>query len=1147
MARYPESAKISRGENRKMNRRTVFSVLTFAIILCVCGLVYGQETTGNISGHVNDQNGAAVANAKVTVESTDTSFSRTYQTNEEGLFTATLLPPGNYHITVEMAGFKKHVQSDVQISVNDRRSIDIALEAGGVTEVVNVTSEPSIIQQSPTQQSLVNGTQIRQLPLNNRNFVQLATLAPGVVSSNPSQIGFGGLSTVQLSINGNRTSAINWLVDGSRNVDTGSNLTLLTTPSVDAIQEFTILTSNYAPEFGRNGGGVINVVTRSGTDKFHGNLYEFVRNDAFNARDPFITAPISALSSPGNPVFKQPLRYNDFGGTIGGPVYFLNFGEGVPAIYDGHGRTYFFFSQEFRRVRSSSIPVGTVATDAQRNGVFTTTITDPTTGLPFTNNTIPTARFNANSVALLQYILRANEARNGVFDQFRRVTPVAGNFRQSMFRLDHRINSKYNLMVRYIQDNFDRTDPGGNLFQDPFILTNASGTLFPFVASGQTTTPGKNFVASVRMAFTPTIVNELAFDYAFNEIISQFTGTGLRANTPGFTSPELFPENTLGSVPNISISAFNGLTFTPPANINNPSYTWRDNLTWVKSNHTFKFGAFLSKEQKNENAQNGTHGSWSFNGSRTGNAWADFLLGLPNNYTESLREVRLQLRYNTYEFYAQDSWRVTPRLTVDFGARYSIFENPIDANNYLIAFRPDLYDPARKVTLAAGGNNIVANSGDRFNGIIFAGLNSPFGRRVQSQQYNTLGPRLGFAYDIFGNGKTVIRGGYGVYYDRTLSGIVEQNAFANPLLSPSVSIDNSAATPLSFNDPNTGTTNTALSVLSLTSTGNKFKSPQTLQYNLGIQREIMSNLFVEAAYVGSSGHNLLRQVNINAPLPRFARNGGVLARNFYRPFVGYANINERRTDADSNYNSAQFTLNKRFSHGLQFGAVYTFSKNITDSSTDRSDTIQDNLNPERERAISSFDRTHVFTANFFYELPFGKNQMWNLGSVGNAILGGFQFAGVYTRQSGTPFTITQTTGTYIRNGVSIATLSDPLDTAITVRPNLTCDPNLGRGDRTPTRWFNTNCFDPVFANSTAYGNAGRNIVRGPGINNFDLSLYRSFRFTESMNIQLRAEAFNLFNTVNYNNPVASLGSSNFGAITSARDPRIIQFGIKFNF
>lgn len=1133
-----------------LKQTVLFMLITFVLGLCMSGLTTAQEVTGSITGTVLDPNGAAVRGAQVKLSSSDRGFERTYETNDEGGFSAPLLPPGAYSLTVEVAGFKKYVQSEIQISVNDRRPIEIKLEAGGVTETVNVTADTSIIQENPTRQALIEGSQVRQLPLNNRNFVQLATLAPGVTSSNSSQIGFGGLSVVQISINGGRTSAINWLVDGSRNIDSGSNLTLLTVPSVDAIQEFTVLTSNYAPEFGRNGGGVINVVTRQGTNDFHGTLYEFVRNDVLNARDPFITARIPGLGSASDPRFKQPLRYNDFGGTIGGPVHFLNFGEGGPTIYNGRNRTYFFFSQEFRRVRSSSIPIGTVATNAQRAGIFgNTRITDPSIGLPctaidnrgcFANNTIPQNRFNPNSVALLNYILPPNEGTN----QFRRVTPVSGNFRQSIVRFDHNFTNTSTLTLRYIQDNFDRNDPGGNIFQDPFVLSQVQGTLFPNVATQQTSTPGKNFVASLKFGLSPTVINEVAFDYAYNKIQSTFTGTGLRSNTPGFTSPELFAGNLQGALPSITISGLQGLSFQSPQNIENPSYTLRDNLTWVRGNHTLKFGAFFAKEEKNENAGNALNGSFSFDGTRSGDAFADFLLGLPAQYSEAQNEIRVQLRYNTYEFYAQDSWKVNSRLTLDFGARYSIYENPIEVSDYLVTFLPEFYNRSQQVTLAANGNSInPSGGGDRFNGIAFAGQNSPYGRRVQSNQYNTIGPRVGFSYNVFGDGKTIVRGGFGVYYDRTLTGIVEQNAFLNPRVAQTQTIDN----PATISDPRTGTPNNAIPIVALITTGDKFKAPQTLQYSLGLQRELFKNTFMEIAYVGTSGHNLLRQVNINQPLPRFARNGGTLARNFYRPYIGYGNINERRTDADSNYNSAQFTLTRRFTDGLQFGVVYTFSKNITESSTDRSDVIQNPLRPELERGLSQFDRTHVFTANFLYELPFGKGKTFDMGGIGNAILGGFQIAGIYTLQSGTPLTITQTTGTVLVNGVSTSISSNPLDTLTLIRPNLICDPTLSRSDRSVTRWFDTNCFSPVLTNSTSYGSAGRGIVRGPGINNFDVSVYRAFRFTESMNLQLRAEFFNVFNTTQYNNPVTTFGSSNFGFVTSARDPRIIQFGAKFNF
>ena len=1131
-----------------MSGRTLGTIIcAFTLVVLFSGLAAGQETTGTIVGTVIDSNRAVVANANVTVSNPETGFSRTYQSNNEGVFTAALLPPGRYTVSVEAPNFKKYIQDNIRISVNDRRPVEIALEAGGVTETVNITAENSVIQESPTQQSLIDGTQVRQLPLNNRHFASLTTLSAGVTSSNSSQIGFGGLSVVNISINGGRTSSINWLVDGSRNVDTGSNLTLLTVPSVDAIQEFSVLTSNYAPEFGRNGGGVVNVVTRQGTNEFHGNLYEFVRNDVLNARDPFLVRPIPGLGSPSDPVFKQPLRYNNYGGTIGGPVYFLNFGDGGPVIYDGRNRTYFFFSQEFRKFRSASIPVGTVATNDQRNGIFTQAITDPLTGQPFPLNRIPVERFNPNSVALLQYILPPNEPNAaGVLNQYRRITPVAGDFKQSIFRFDHNFTSTASLMVRYIRDDLSRNDPGGNIFSDPFVITNIAGTLFPNAAAARSSTPGKNLVVSTKFGISPNIINEVAFDYAYNLIESEFLGTATRANTPGFTSPQLFDSN-FGALPSITISGVQGLAFQAPANIENPSYTLRDNLTWVAGSHTFKFGAFFSREAKNENAQNAVNGSYNFDGTRTGNAFADFLLGLPNTYTEAQNERRVELRYNTYEFYAQDSWKPTSRLTIDFGARYSIYENPIELSDFLTTFMPRLYDPAQQVTLAPNGNNIVAGSGNRFNGIAFAGQNSPYGRKVQSDQYYTIGPRVGFAYNVFGDGKTVMRGGFGVYYDRTLVGIVEQNAFANPFFSLNVSVTNAPTAPLSINDPSGGASSTAIPVIALTSTGDEFKPPQTLQYSLSVQRELMRNMFIEVAYVGSQGHNLLRQINVNAPLPRFERNGGTLPRNFYRPFRGYANINERRTDGDSVYNSAQVTLTRRFADGLQFGAVYTFSKNITDASTDRSDTVQDNAHPELERGLSQFDRTHVFTANFLYDIPFGSGRRWNLGRVGNAILGGFQVAGIYTRQSGTPLTVTQAAGTYVRNGVSIVTSSDPFDTGIAIRPNLICDPNLGRGDRGPAQWFDTNCFDPVRTNSTAFGNSGRGIIRGPGIELFDFSVYRTIRFTESFNIQLRAEAFNLFNQVNYQNPNTSLGSATFGQITAARDPRIIQLGIKVNF
>jgi outer membrane receptor protein involved in Fe transport len=1146
--------------------------MCLSLIFCIgFGLnTFAQETTGTITGQVTDEKGAAVAGAQITVADVQRGFERTYQTTEEGVYTAPQLPVGTYTLTVEGAGFKKHVQENIVINVNDRRPVDIVLEAGQVTESVTVTSDAALIQESPTQQSLVNGAQVRQLPLNNRNFVQLATLSAGVTSSLPSQVGFGGLSVVSLSINGGRTSSINWLVDGARNVDTGSNLTLLTVPSVDAISEFTVLTSNYAPEFGRNGGGVINVVTRSGSNDFHGSLYEFVRNDRLNARNPFQIVPLAGLNRlNGEERFVPPLKYNDYGFTVGGPIIMPRFGEGGASTYNGRDRSFFFYSQEWRKIRGTNTAVGTVATIAQRNGIFATRVNDPLTGLAFPrdaagNYVIPQDRIDPNARALLAFMSPPNESVNGVFNRFRRGSGVAADFRQEIIRIDHNFSDKWSLNGRYIRDDFFRGDPGGNPFLDPFSIGAAAGTLYPNVAAQETSTPGDNFVLSLKTVASPTVINEIAFDFAKNLIQTSFVGTGLRSNAPGFTSPELFPSTLQGALPSIAFTgAVSNLTFTSPQNIENPSYTWRDNLTWVRGQHTLKFGAFYSREAKNENAGNALNGTYSFNGSRSGNDYADFLLGFPSSYLEDENEVKVQLRYNTLEFYAQDSWKVTPQLSIDYGARYSIYANPIDENDLLTSFRPDFYNPAAAVRIEPISGNVISGSGNRFNGIIFAGDNSPYGRRVQSNQYNTLGPRVGFAYNVFGDGRTVVRGGFGLYFDRTLVGIVEQNAFVNPRVNSRVTIDN----PL-LSNPRAGVARTTVPTLTLSSTGDPFKIPRTYQYSLAVQREIFKDSVLEAAYVGTSGRNLLRLININQPAPgaraaltaQLRANGTLTATQFpsinaVRPFLGYGAINDRRTEADSNYNSLQMTFNKRFSRGLQLGAVYTFSKNITDASTDRSDAPQDPNNPGLDRALSQFDRTHVFTTNFLYELPFFRGRTDALGTL----LGGFQISGIYTAQSGTPLTITQTISGTTPSG-SLFQFTDPLGTGSTLRPNLVGDPS---GNGSINQWFNTAAFAPAF---TGFGTAGRGIVRGPGINNFDISVMKSFRFTEDTNLQLRAEFFNAFNHPQYGNPgtaatfapdpTAPAGSfptrfiqtnTTFGVITTTRDPRIIQLGIKMNF
>jgi hypothetical protein len=1145
-------------------------IASLLIVFAMCATMLAQETTGNIAGQVTDQNGGTISGAVVTMTDPARGFQRTYHTSEDGTFNATDLPASSYTMTVEMQGFKKYQQENFQVSVNDRRTLSIVLSPGEVTELVTVVADTPLVQDSPTQRGLISGEQIRELPLNTRNFVQLALLSAGVNSSNGSQIGSGALSVVQLSINGGRTSAINWLVDGARNVDTGSNLTLLTTPSIDAIQEFTILTSNYAPEFGRNGGGVINVVTRSGTNDFHGTIYEFLRNDALNARPPFQITPLQGIDKAnGEPRFKAPLNYNDYGFTIGGPLYLPRFGEGGKSVYDGHNKSFFFYSQEWRKTKSVNTAVGTVPTIEQRNGIFAGTIRNPFTGVAFptdgAGNSVFTSFIDPNAAAILKFIPLPNEVTPGtnILNRFRRAVPLAANVRQEILRLDHNFNTNWSIYGRYIREDFSRNDPGGNQFADPFAIGAVAGTLYPFVAAQQTSTPGKNFVVNVKTIISPTMINEVAYDYAFNAVITDFAGTGLRTNAPGFTSPELFPSTLQGALPSFTFSgATANFSISSPSRIDNPSHTFRDNLTIAHGQHTFKFGGSFSREQKNENAGNALNGSFSFDGSRSGNDLADFLLGAPRTYTEDQAEVFVKLRYDSTEFYAQDSWKITPRLTLDYGARYSLHENPTDAGDLLIAFRPDFYNANNAVRIDPVSGNILSGGGDRFNGLIFAGQNSPYGRRVQSNQRNTLAPRVGFAYNLR-DGRTVVRGGFGLYYDRTSVGNVEQNAFANPVVNSRATIDNP---PLS--NPAAGIPRTTIPVITLNSTGDPYKVPRTAQYSLSLQRELFKNGVLEVAYVGTTGDDLLHQVNINQPLPgaqaaltAALRANGTLGSNArvsinaVRPFLGYAAITDRRTEAESNYNSLQLTFNKRMSGGIEYGAVYTWSKNLTNASFDRVDTPQDPLDLDAERAPSQTDRTHVFTAHFLYELPFFRKS----SGLTRTLLGGFQLTGMYTAQSGIPLSITQTIAAATPTG-SLFAFSDPLGTGSTLRPNLVGNPH---GSGSLTQWFNTAAFAPAFF---GYGSAGRGLVRGPGINNLDLAVFKNFRFSERTSLQFRAEFFNALNHPQYLNPgtsatfnvdpTAPAGSfptryvqtnTTFGVITATRDPRTIQFGLKLNF
>lgn len=1130
-----------------------------------------QNITATISGTVTDPTGAVVPNATVVVHDNDrNSDVRTVQSDSVGAYVVPLLPIGNYRVTVRAQGFKDFVAQNVILHVGDHYALNAQLQPGQVTQEVTVTASTTPVQTTTAAQSTtITGTQIRNLELNNRNFEQLLTLQPGVANGLPAQVGFGIENTDSISVNGARTTANNWTVDGSDVNDTGSNSTLLNVPSVDALAEFKLERSTYDAQYGRSGGGQVNVVTKSGTSAFHGDAYEFVRNNAFAANDFFNNAS-------NNP--EPPYRYNDFGYTVGGPFY-------IPGYYNtDKTKTFFFWSEEWRRTRTPGTNILDVPLPQELNGNFqglsyinasgvaVPVNLNPASAPPgcIVNNVISPSCFSQNAKAYLQNVY--SKFTPNVIEP----APLSGlpsavgeyvipesaidNFRQEILRVDQKITNKIQVFGRYMQDNVPTTEPGG-LF---------AGSGLPGISSTATNAPGRNIVAHVTMTLSPTVLNEAAFNYTWGAINSNITGAIDNPNFVSALDESTFPyHDPYGRVPGIGISGFTGVgvPVSPyfERNIDKQVY---DNVTIVHGNHSIRAGATLQDLRKSENAVNPTNGSFSFNdlyssGGFNQEPFANFLLGDAYSFSQASRDIIPDLYMPDVEAYVQDDWKVKPNLTLNLGVRWSYLPTPTDRNMILDNFDPAAYNPADAPVIDPATGDFApgqpVNPGNYANGIIVAknacnpsnyfeplppsggATCSPYGNRI-APDYNKWAPRFGFAWDPFRDGKTSVRGGYGIYYDRSLNGIFEQNSFDNP---PFVGTAFSAPlAPINnFINPTQGSF-VPLGPASVHGTGTPaFKVPYNQQWSLSVQREIMPNTLFEIAYVGSKGTDLLGIFDPNeVSLP--ARLANPTAQvNAIRPYLGYNASSQIGTEFNSNYNSLQISLNRRMSHGLNFGVAYTWAQTLTDNPSDRSDAPYNTYNFEQDYGPASFAVGQDLIINYVYDLPFYKSQQGLLGHV----LGGWEVSGITTFQEGFPTTIFQ--------------YFDPFDSAffsgapgtypggigfdyggpVTARPDRV---SLAAGPGTVAEYFNTSDFKDAVGH---FGTSGRGVVAAPGLNNWDIAGIKNIKITERVNMQFRAEFFNAFNHPSFNSIDNFTDDSTFGQILGDYEPRIIQFGLKLSF
>ena len=1066
--------------------------------------VRAQETTGTLKGVVTDDSGAILPG--VTVVATHVPTGRTYQfvTSSTGAYTAALLPSGAYTVTFMLSGFQPLTVTGIALSVNDRVAINGTLKVGALSETVQVTAERSMVQATPAVQSTVNSRQVQELPLNNRNFVQLATLAPGVSSDLSDEVGIGLTSTVSISVNGGRRNAVNWLVDGVSNVDAGSNITLLSTPTLESIEEFKIITSSYAAEWPRSGGGIVNVVTKSGTSKFKGSGYYFLRDDSLNANGYF-----RKLSS--DPAVRDnppALDYDNFGYTIGGPAKVV-------------GKLFFFWSQEWRHVTRAPASL-------------TATVPDPLwLSDPSNANYVAPAERDANAVKLLAAYPAPNVPGT---NQYLVSSPNISNTRQEVVRIDYDLNDRWRLTGRYTHD-LSRTQELGGLFQ---------GFAIPKVATTDTNVPGQVFSVGLKTLFGGNKLNEFSYQQSGNKIgTTNPDGTKGQRSDYGLNIPELYADNASNRIPSMAISGLSSFGSAQLIGIEYVNHTITDNFSMQLGNHALKAGGLMTFEQKNENAANVTQGSFSFVIGGDFTAFQNFLRGNSDgactacSYTEAERDVTNHLRFSRHEMYLQDTWRVRTNMTLDLGVRYSLYPPITDTNNMLVTFDPKAYNNATAPQYAnATGTLVNYTTGDPLVGLIIAGKNSPYGDAIYAFKKNSIQPRIGVMIDPAGNGDTIVRGAYGIYYDQPLVGIFEQNAFTSPPFVNNVSLSGGVR----LSNPGAGVSAATSGVRTIQATSTDFDNPRTQQWNVGVTHKVFTNAVVEVGYVGGRGDNLIRPTNANFPQPADVvalQNRVAGAVNPARPYRSYGTITMRETTATSRYQGLLTAFRYNGGTSGTLNVNYTLSRNQTDATNDRDaiDIPQNPANPSADYADARTDRRHILSASYVYELPFFQSAT---NQALKAVLAGWQIAGITYANSGQPVPRVSVDTNNFRRGGFADQVADP-----------------AAGGQTGLFWFNPLAYAPP-ADGT-FGNSGRAPFRQPGYYKWDVTLSKNFQPTQAVRLQFRADLINAFNQVNWaadpganglDNTCTSsvttcqVASDRFGQLIAARAAREVQLGLK---
>ena len=1063
----------------KSNYRVLFLIV---VSLLLAAPALAQTHRASLRGTVYDVNKAAVPGMTITLTNTATGERRTTTSGEDGSYAISSLPAGVYELEVQEGAFRKYTKR-FELLVNQEERHDISLEVAGPAVVDEYSIESStagVKKDSASLGTVIENRQVTGLPLDGRNFYELSLLVPGAVP--PAQGSAGSArGDFSFSVNGAREDANNFLLDGVYNIDPKLN-TFGVRPSVDAIREFEMLTSTYDASFGRNPGGQINVILNSGSNNFHGSLFEFHRNAALDARNFFAPA-----SEP-----KPKYIRNQFGGAIGGPIV--------------RNRTFFFADYEGTRSREGITRITNVPTAEERVGNFSHSAfgvpTNPFTGQPFDGGVIPS--FFLNPIGLEIAALYPLPNRNVPFQNFVS-SPVQRDDNDTFdVRVDHRLTDKADLTFRYSFGDRDLFEP----------FTGPSFSLVP--GFGDTVRRrSQNAMGTLTLVPTQNLVNETRV--AFSRVAASVTQQASVLNSE-VGLPTISPRERDLGLSFITVTGFSPLGDegnNPQDSVTNV-YQLINNSSYVHGDHLIKFGLDFRFSQQNAFRDVESRGRLQFSPflTLTNNALADLLFGFPLVTSVARVDNPQQIRTESYNFFINDSYRVTPRLTLVGGLRYEYNSPPVDKDD-----RATMYDVATRSLVPVGTNGVPRSGFD--------------------PDRNNFAPRVGFAWSIGKDQTTVLRGGYGVYYDQSPLAPAEALYFNAPFFDNSIFFPLQGL-PLTLNDPFPSFFPFALPDSAL-AIQRDLRTGYMQHWNLNVERQIGERGVLEVAYVGSKGTKLLTARDINQPQPSALPPGLPFVP---RPDPRFDDIDLLESRANSNYHALQTRFQQRLARGFTALASYTWSKSIDDASNFFSSAgdpnfPQNSFDVAAERGRSNFDVRHRLSVSYSWALPFGKNRMY-LDDNGflSTVLTGWETYGIVTAQSGRPFTVA-----LLPEIDNSGTGRSVLGFGNNDRPNVAGNPELS--NRTTDQWFNTSAF--AFPAPGTFGNAGRNILDGPGFQNVNVSLMKNTALSERFNLQFRAEAFNLFNHPNFNLPDNFLGSPTFGRITSARDPRHIQFGLKLLF